>query len=170
MIQRNLGALPLCLLLIAAPLMAQAAPKKAEVFREGDWTGHLVYEETPSEPTRCTVTKTSKGVTLTFIRNIDDNAALRIDFDPQRAKNLGNFAIFVDGDFIRGPASYSEEEGVVEKQFLEYENEITQSILDLFRSGQEVTFEKAAVDLPAISLQGAGKALKRLDSCRSWSP
>ncbi len=159
-------------LLLLATAEAQTATPENEVFQQGPWTGHVVSEADNDQPQQCTVTRTSPegSVTLTFIRRIGGNAGLRVEFEPERANDLGNFAIYVDGDFIRGPASYSEDEGVVEKQFLGYGNEVTQAILRRFRTGKEVTFDPAGADLPPVRLDGADEALGRLNDCKSWSP
>jgi hypothetical protein len=161
-------------ILIAALLplagSAHAGPTRAQVFQQGDWTGHVVYRGSPANPVRCTVGKRADGVALTVIRRLDGNAGVRVAFDPARVNNLGNFAMFVDGQFIRGPASYDEAEGRVTKDFLPWENNITRGILKRFRNGKQVTFDDAGADLPAVSLDGADEALARLDDCAQWRP
>jgi len=160
------------LLVAVLPLAANAhaGPTRAQVFQQGDWTAHVVYRDSPANPVRCTAGKQANGVALTFIRRLDGNAGIRVAFDPARVNNLGNFAMFVDGQFIRGPASYDEAEGRVTKDFLPWDHQITRGILKRFRNGERVTFDDAAVDLPAVSLDGTDQALARLEDCAEWRP
>jgi len=161
-----------CALCLTLTTTAHGEPNRAQVFQEGDWTGHLVLQGSPSKPLRCTITKQTDTTTFTFIRRLDKgDPCIRVEFAPERAQDLLNFTMLVDGALIRGPASIDEEKGEVEKCIGPwYDHQITQRQLKMFRQGDQVAFNDKAVDLPDLSLAGAKQALKRLDQCAQWRP
>lgn len=160
--------------LLTPPAAAQAGEdlSRAEVFRDGGWTGYLVYAGTPDRPVRCEVTRRTDepGVAVSFIRVIDGRVSFRVALPPDRAKDLSVFTVFANGQPVRGPVSYDRNAAYAQKDLLAYDHGITQSTLDRFREVDEIAFPPQAVDLPKLSIKGAARAIERLGDCPSWRP